>query len=516
MIDGDRRVISTSELGRRNAEAVLDQLDRREPSTIAELVRATGLSRSTVDKALELLVDHGAVRRSSPVALINGRPAALYSLRGECCYLLAADVGAHTVRVRLDPLSGPSGDLTGADHRRHEMAPAVVDPGEPTENRLRVLEELADHALASAGVTRDQVCAATVATPGVVDRAGLITACRVIRAEDWVGDRLRVRMSRMFPVATVAVDNDANLAVLAEQRFGVADQAEEVVAVSAGRRIGFGILRGGVLHRGAHNQAGEARTSVTRRGERPADGWPNMTPSLPGSSSPPAGAIPRRSRPLTKSLSCWARRSPRWSTRSTPNSSCSAERSRPPEQPFSIRSPITSPGLPRHACPPLVLSTLGDRGVLLGAAEHARRLAFAHLLDTARPVLPTPPPGRGDDHLQCSRCGPRRRDPRHHPQPPHPPRRRSRHRDRRTGSGTTAPFRGRTRPARRGVLQRLARPRPGGRPPLRRRPDHHPGRRPRRALRALRRTRRHILCEKPMPRPKPTPLAWSRPSSGLA
>jgi glucokinase len=42
--------------------------------------------------------------------------------------------------------------------------------------------------------------------------------------------------------------------------------------------------------------------------------------------------------------------------------------------------------------PPLELSTLGRRAVLLGAAEHARRQAFAHLLDQARPPLPNTTP----------------------------------------------------------------------------------------------------------------------------
>lgn len=45
------------------------------------------------------------------------------------------------------------------------------------------------------------------------------------------------------------------------------------------------------------------------------------------------------------------------------------------------------PGVPR-----LVLSTLGRRAVLLGAAEHARGRAFAHLLDEARPHLPSTAP----------------------------------------------------------------------------------------------------------------------------
>ena len=45
--------------------------------------------------------------------------------------------------------------------------------------------------------------------------------------------------------------------------------------------------------------------------------------------------------------------------------------------------------------PPLLLSALGRRAVLLGAAEHARRTAFAHLLGGTRPYLPDTAPRRG-------------------------------------------------------------------------------------------------------------------------
>lgn len=57
--------------------------------------------------------------------------------------------------------------------------------------------------------------------------------------------------------APVAVDNDANTALLAEHRLGVAAGLSEVVLVTLGTGIGAGVMIGGQVQRGAAGFAGE-------------------------------------------------------------------------------------------------------------------------------------------------------------------------------------------------------------------------------------------------------------------
>lgn len=393
MLSGRRRITTTTDVGRWNAEAVLELLYDRQPRTNSELARDIGLSRSAAERALDLLVAHGVVAKSAPVALASGRPAALYRLRSESGHLLAVDVGAHVVRARVDDLAGPAPGQALADVADDEPAPLQVTPEQSTADRLAALEQLADRALADRGVAPEQVRAVTVATPGIVDGSGVVTACRVIRAADWVGDRLLVRMRERFPYAAVGVDNDANLAVLAEQRFGVVGDAGDVVAVFAGRRVGFGILHDGGLHRGAHHQAGEAANI--------RDSWWGR-----------AGHWLRRHDAEVRELFA------------------SAEAGRPaavaevdelarllgmaftevvhttdPELivlggAISLAGPTILDPVAEHfkrACrgtgtPPLLLSALGRRAALLGAAEHARRQAFTHLLDGVQSGRPDTAP----------------------------------------------------------------------------------------------------------------------------
>lgn len=375
MSTGWRRVANTAEVGRWNAELVLERLYRLKPMTNAELGRETGLSRSTVERALDQLVAHGAVGKSEPSALVSGRPAAFYRLRPDFGFLLAIDVGAHTVRVRVDDLAGPR-----SSQADNEPDPVTVRPGDPAEVRLAVVESLADQALDRVGATRDQVRAVTVATPGIVDAAGMIKVCRVIQSGDWVGDRPYAWARARFPVATVAVDNDANLAALGERRFGVGAAAEDVVTVVAGRRIGFGVLLGGELHRGAHNQAGEAANIRGSSWDR-ASTWlhehKNAGRLFESAGAGDAGAVASVGEFAHLLGTAFAE----------------VVHTIDPELivlggAVSLSGPtlldlVAEPF--RRACrdteaPDLLLSTLGRRAVLLGAAENARRHAFDNIL----------------------------------------------------------------------------------------------------------------------------------------
>ncbi|HOK47740.1 MAG TPA: ROK family protein, partial [Bryobacteraceae bacterium] len=60
----------------------------------------------------------------------------------------------------------------------------------------------------------------------------------------------------------VLIDNDTNLAVIAEQRYGAARGASDVVYITFSTGVGMGILVGGKLYRGCTGTAGEIGHTV--------------------------------------------------------------------------------------------------------------------------------------------------------------------------------------------------------------------------------------------------------------
>ena len=381
---------NTTDLGRWNAEAVLDCLYDREPRTNAELASASGLSRSTVERALDLLTGLGVVGGSEPVPLASGRPAVLHRLNPGFGHLLAIDVGANTVRARVDDLAGPR---PGLDAGPAEPEWIEVGPFDPAPVRFEAVARASRAALAGAGIGRDQVRAVAVAVPGIVEADGRIARSAVIRSHDWDGDGLRTWVGGQFASAQVCIDNDANLAVLAEQRFGVAGSTQDVVIVLAGRRVGFGIVHGGRLHRGAHRQAGEAaniRDSWWGRASRwlydrqaqAARLFAAADAGDPAAAEDVAGFVDLLGMALAEIVHTI---DPELIVIGGALSLAGPAIHRP----LADRFKLACHGM---VVPELRLSTLGRRAVLLGAAERARRQAFDHLLDGVRPQVPNAAP----------------------------------------------------------------------------------------------------------------------------
>jgi predicted NBD/HSP70 family sugar kinase/DNA-binding transcriptional ArsR family regulator len=278
------RPATTGEVRRHNTERVLAEIYRREPRTLSELVRSVGLSRPTTDKALRALLVNQVVRHAGNRDT-GSHPARLYGFDDRLGYLVGIDVGPHVVRVRVDTLEGPRRLATSNPARATPggtSAPATAPLGEHTDeslspddhaaHRLAAVERALHVALQAAGVREEQVWAATVATPGIVGPDGAVTIARVMH-RSWAGDGLITWLRDRFPPdCAVAVENDANLAALAEHALGAADTGEAVV-ITAGRRLGVGLVRNGAMYRGAHGQVGEVGNSATDSSWRQVNQW---------------------------------------------------------------------------------------------------------------------------------------------------------------------------------------------------------------------------------------------------
>ncbi|MDQ2934881.1 MAG: ROK family protein [Chloroflexota bacterium] len=117
-----------------------------------------------------------------------------------------------------------------------------------------------------------------IAAVGVGLAAAVDNSGSVLQPRDFgipAGPLLRDTIGGAFGVP-VAVDNDANLAAVAEHRLGAARGCANVAVMTLGTNIGLGLILEGQLHRGAHGAAGEAGLLLVpvvstgeRSGERP-------------------------------------------------------------------------------------------------------------------------------------------------------------------------------------------------------------------------------------------------------
>jgi predicted NBD/HSP70 family sugar kinase len=230
-----------------NSANVLTALRGAGPLSLSDLAARTGLSRPTVGQVVDQLQDGGLVAYIEPGhdgAVRSGRPARLVRFRSEAAYVVGIDIGRHQALVTVADLAG----TIVAQHR--EMTASASS----SADLLTALRQAAREALARAGIRRAEVASVAAGTPGVVDwpRGAVVLAPQL---PGWKIELAReLRRSFRCPVQ---VENDANLAALAERRHGVARDAHTVVCILWGERVGAGVLIGDQLHRGAANAAGE-------------------------------------------------------------------------------------------------------------------------------------------------------------------------------------------------------------------------------------------------------------------
>ncbi|MEV4559548.1 ROK family protein [Kitasatospora sp. NPDC049285] len=244
----DRLTGGDSSLLRRiNAAVTLRALRDGQAVTLTQLVGDTGLSRPTVEGVIEGLLEAGLVaevEHGQETGRQRGRPARWFRFRAEAGHVLGIEIGVHDIRVVLADLAGEV--LTTFSKPADESLDA--------EDRLTLVRTTVAEVLRKAGVSRDNLWVVAVGTPGIVDREGTVRLGTAMPG--WTGLDLGARLRRSFR-CPVVIENDANLAAIAEHWKGAAVGKGDVVFVMAGLSPGAGSLIGGRLHRGFGGAAGE-------------------------------------------------------------------------------------------------------------------------------------------------------------------------------------------------------------------------------------------------------------------
>jgi predicted NBD/HSP70 family sugar kinase len=224
-----------------NDRAALDLLLRGGMLTRTQISEYTGVSKVTVAQMLARLEERGLVMIVGEQAGNRGPNAALYSVVPSSAYVAG-------LYMESDLVSAEVADVTG-----RRVADVSVNPNgadDPTELVRGVIER----ACANAGVDLARLSALVIGSPGVVDpRTGdPQLAVNLPAWHEGALDALRGVLHK-----PVVIENDVNLAAMAEQAVGAATEADDFVLVWLGGGLGLATMLGGRLHRGTAGAAGE-------------------------------------------------------------------------------------------------------------------------------------------------------------------------------------------------------------------------------------------------------------------
>ncbi|MFE3639130.1 ROK family transcriptional regulator [Streptomyces sp. NPDC059168] len=227
-----------------NDRLALRLLQREGPLTAGQLKQLTGLSRPTVADLVERLGASGLItvvgesgeQRRGPNARLYGIVAdrahlAALDVRSEGVLVLVSDLVGHVLAERSVPIGGGGGTGSAV-----ERVVAAVE---------RTAEAAGGRRLHTVGI----------GAPGLVDPAtGDLRDSGGLPA--W-HRRLSAALQERLPGARVTVENETNLAALAEQREGAARDRDTFVLLWLGHGVGAAVVLDGALRRGASGGTGE-------------------------------------------------------------------------------------------------------------------------------------------------------------------------------------------------------------------------------------------------------------------
>lgn len=136
----------------------------------------------------------------------------------------------------------------------------------PFPEQIRLMTDSVRHVTASAGFTEDEIFSVGVGVPGIASKeTGEVIKCanmgwnHVPFRDEW----LRLLNKPLF------IDNDANVAALAESISGVSAGSSSSVFITIGTGIGSGIVFNGKIWSGAHGIGAELGHTIMKLGGVP-------------------------------------------------------------------------------------------------------------------------------------------------------------------------------------------------------------------------------------------------------
>ncbi|WEK34563.1 MAG: ROK family protein [Candidatus Pseudobacter hemicellulosilyticus] len=208
----------------------------------ADLSDLTDKSLPYTARALQELMEEGAVFESGHASSTGGRRAQMYSIRHDILYVVA---------VAMDQFITHVGIL---DMRNQYVGPVEKIELDLTNNpsALTDLAQYLDAFIGRSGIPKEKIAGIGIGMPGFVDtNQGLnhtflktTTGTIVSQVESVTG-------------LPVLIDNDSSLIALAEWKLGAARNKRNAMVINIGWGIGLGLILNGTLFRGQNGFAGE-------------------------------------------------------------------------------------------------------------------------------------------------------------------------------------------------------------------------------------------------------------------
>ena len=238
--------IDTELLRAINRYRVLDSIRRFGPLSRADIGKRTALGRTTITEIITALSEEGVVGNvPDEAARGRGRPVEKLQINPDAAFVIGALVAVHQLSIvvtnlRADPLASVTIPVRTTRH--------------PAETVAILLEDGIKAAADQAKLRLDQITGIGVGIPGFIDAAHGVSYWSPALGSQPIEFAEMLRQQIGVPVV---IENDANMAALAERWFGYGQDMDNFVLVTIEGGIGMGLFIHGDLYCGQHGMAAE-------------------------------------------------------------------------------------------------------------------------------------------------------------------------------------------------------------------------------------------------------------------
>ena len=236
-----RTGFDVSQVSDANRLKILSIVRENKPISRTQLAKLTGLSLTAVSRIIGMLIEQGYVREIGLGDSGGGRKPVMLEIIPDAGFAIGVDLGGTSIRAALVNLHGQALHIV-------EQRPEDTSILETLYNTIhKTIQQLDEN-------QRKRLLGIGVGTPGLIDYASgvVITAANL----GWKSVALRTLLEEEFDLP-IFLDNDANVAALAEWSQGAGQKASHLVYITVSRGLGAGIILDGQIYRGAGGTAGE-------------------------------------------------------------------------------------------------------------------------------------------------------------------------------------------------------------------------------------------------------------------
>lgn len=260
-------------LGDQNAALALEILLDHGPQSRAGLAKLSGLSKQTAAQLITRLEERGLVEPVGESSASRGPSATVYGARTDLGYGVAINIDQVNVESTVV-------DVTGTEH------PVAREPADPMDGSRTAARDVAAavlRACEAAKIDLDRVRQVCVGLPCSVDtRSDELSSVEALPG--WSRRLVRQQVGAALG-CDVVIDNDVNLAAVAERRTGRFAPEAIVAVIWIGHGIGLAVDVAGTVMQGATGGAGEIGHLPVPRGTAGATADDTDLEDLIGSSA---------------------------------------------------------------------------------------------------------------------------------------------------------------------------------------------------------------------------------------